>query len=75
MNGPERPGLPGRHVDLRIPKGVSYIFRGKAVLWRCPFCGFGWPRYEDGGEMHKRAMAHLDAEDQKRWEVPVNQGR
>lgn len=67
LDGDEIPGLRGRRQDLRIPLELTYKFKGIVVVWRCPFCGHGWPRF-DSGPMNDTVVKHLRGEDQARFE-------
>lgn len=69
LDGDEIPGLNGRRQDLRIPLELTYKFKGIVVIWRCTFCGHGWPRFESG-PMHDDVVKHLAGEDQVRYERP-----
>lgn len=67
LDGDELPGLRGRRRDLRRPVELTYKHRGIVVIWRCPFCGHGWPRFESG-ELHDAAVLHLRSEEQLSYE-------
>lgn len=69
LDGDELPNLPGRTRDRRIPLELTYLFKGIVVIWRCPDCGFGWPRF-DQGPMHDAVVKHLASEDQQSVERP-----
>lgn len=70
MDGDPIPGLPGRTTDLRLPIELTYLHRGITLVWRCPFCGFGWPRFPNG-PMRDAAERHLRADEQAVFERPA----
>lgn len=65
--GDEVRGLPGRHEDLRVGVQLTYFQRHIVLIWRCPFCGHGWPRFSEG-QLHDRAVGHLASENQTGFE-------
>lgn len=67
LDGDPIEGIAGRYQDLRIPIELTYKFRNIVVIWRCPFCGHGWPRF-DTGPMHDGAVAHLRSDTQTGYE-------
>lgn len=73
LDGDEIPGLRGRRRDLRIPVELTYKYRDVVVIYRCPFCGFGWPRFEAGTTpMYDDAVNHLAGDQQQQFERTPN---